>query len=128
MLKNTPEYRIKASLGGCNMCMNVDTYKLILRPVLTDVAWDHSIRTRMEKYNGIYAVTVPSVVQHIGKSGLWSNVKRFDSSSDFDRGPIGLFTDKICSYISNFLHKLRSKPQAASEDRATSGARPGQCR
>jgi len=105
VLRNTPKYRIKASLGGCNMCMDVDTYQLILRPVLTDVAWDHAIRKRMAKYNGIYAATKPSVVQHIGRSGLWSNVKRFDSSSDFDQGPIGLFTEKISSYINNLLHK-----------------------
>jgi len=63
--------------------MNTSTYELVLRNTLIDVAWDHSLKKPMAVFEGIYASTNPSIVQHIGETGLWSNSKRFDIAKDY---------------------------------------------
>lgn len=83
VVRNMDNFMIKASLGGCHMCMSVDTYQGVVRPLLTSVTWDHDLQHEMKKRKGVYACTNPSVIQHIGVHGLWSNANRFDQALDY---------------------------------------------
>ncbi len=105
-VQNTyPTYRIKSSLGGCNMCMDKSTYDLIVKPVLKDVDWDHAMKKPMDDHQGIFATTNPSVIQHIGKLGLWSNASRYDFSADFRQASSGLFFHKLFGKMKSILRR-----------------------
>jgi cellulose synthase/poly-beta-1,6-N-acetylglucosamine synthase-like glycosyltransferase len=65
-------YALKKSAGGINIFFHNSIYSELVRPVLSSVDWDHVLSEKLARRNGSIVVTVPSVVQHIGKFGLWS--------------------------------------------------------
>ena len=76
----TDKYRIKKTIGGVNMFFSVETYKNIIRDCLVHLEWDFMV---CEK-DVLIVSTKPSVVQHIGEEGLWSNKEAgYDYSNDF---------------------------------------------
>ena len=77
------EYEIKKTVGGINLFFHRSLYHKIVRPELRDINWDHALSEKLASVNGSIVATVPSVVQHIGESGLWSRPGKFDVSIDF---------------------------------------------
>lgn len=74
-------YYIKASLGGNNLFYASNIYHR-LRPSLYDVFWDHEMVKRIRLLKGGLFCVRPSVVQHIGRLGLWSD-NNYDVALDF---------------------------------------------
>ena len=77
------EYEIKKTVGGINLFFHRSLYHKIVRPELRDINWDHALSEKLAIVNGSIVAAVPSVVQHIGESGLWSRPGKFDVSVDF---------------------------------------------
>ena len=77
------EYEIKKTVGGINLFFHRSLYHKIVRPELRDINWDHALSEKIASVNGSVVAVVPSVVQHIGESGLWSRPGEFDVSVDF---------------------------------------------
>lgn len=76
-------YVLKKSVGGVNLFFQRSIYQGIVRSVLSNVNWDQALAEKLNKKKGSIVVTSPSVVQHIGESGLWSRPWNFDVADDF---------------------------------------------
>jgi len=82
VLEAHERYYMKASLGGINLFFTRNIYPA-LRPSLNHVQWDHEMERRIKLLKGRFFCTRPSVIQHIGKHGLWS-YGTYDVAEDFD--------------------------------------------
>lgn len=87
--KSYSKFNLKNTIGGINMFFNQKTYKNVLLPVLShgrpNMGWDWEV-CKKARYNICpIVVTKPSVIQHIGISGLNSTTKkrRYDIAEDF---------------------------------------------
>ena len=78
---------IKTSIGGINMFFNRKIYEDVVRDSLLNNGWDFTVVEKMRALNGIMVSTTPSVVQHIGHSGIWSHEGRFDTAIDYESHP-----------------------------------------
>ncbi len=76
-------YYRKTSLGGVNLFFHSGIYLPVVRKALDDLLWDQVLVNRMRKLEGELICTKPSIGQHIGKVGMWSNRKHFDVAEDF---------------------------------------------
>ena len=74
---------VKRSCGGINLFFHRSQYQTIIRPTLESIEWDHAVVDNVGSSGGHIVCTRPSVVQHIGKAGLWSNGETFDHAIDF---------------------------------------------
>jgi|GEM_PF-3124594 len=81
ILEEHDSYYIKASVGGVNLFYPSRIYSA-LRPSLHHVFWDHEMVNRVRLLRGRFFCVRPSVVQHIGKQGLWSG-RIYDVALDF---------------------------------------------
>ena len=77
VISESNHYRIKNSIGGCNLLVDTEFYKK--HPFTQKKSWDYIM---CENTNRII-VSKPSVVDHIGKEGTWSIEGRFDQAEDF---------------------------------------------
>ncbi|MGA7879108.1 MAG: hypothetical protein WCA08_25840 [Desulfoferrobacter sp.] len=81
ILEEHDRYYIKASVGGANLFYSSRIYSA-LRPSLHHIFWDHEMVNRIRLLKGKFFCVRPSVVQHIGKQGLWSG-RTYDVALDF---------------------------------------------
>ena len=80
-------YEQKKDIGGINMMFNVKQYKKF-RHIFDCIQWDHKLCEWILQNNGLMASTVDSVIDHIGKNGLWSNGITYDHAKKFKNKPI----------------------------------------
>jgi GT2 family glycosyltransferase len=75
---------LKSSIGGINMFFNNNLYKEI-RKCLVDIKWDYRVVQYIKEAGSSFAVTKPSVIQHIGVNGVNSSYSgsNFDVAIDF---------------------------------------------
>ena len=79
----TEDYAVKKSAGGINFFFHNRVYSELVRPVLSNVNWDHVLSDKLARRKSSIVVTVPSVVQHIGEFGLWARPGSYDVADDF---------------------------------------------
>lgn len=78
-----PKHILKFDIGGINMFFNYQTYTQIIKFYLNTILWDYVVCEKIRRVGGDIICSKPSVVQHIGKEGLWSNGKKYDKAKDF---------------------------------------------
>jgi len=88
VLKEFGDYYQKESIGGLNMFFDVDFYDEIVKPNLkyeqeTRVGWDWLVVHAMWEKGYPLVCTKPSVLQHIGKRGIFSGPSNYDRAPDF---------------------------------------------
>lgn len=76
-------YVEKKDLGGINLFFDAQTYTRYVRETLVNVGWDLQLSKVIRSHNGSLIALRKSVIQHIGKEGMWSEPKTFDYSSTF---------------------------------------------
>ena len=76
-------YCIKRTTGGANLFFDSQTYREIVRSNLRNVAWDWGLCEHMQRVQGTFAATSPSVAQHIGAVGMWSSPDSYDRADDY---------------------------------------------
>jgi len=80
------DYYRKRSIGGLNMFFDKEVYTEIILPILESckrILWDDYLVEKMKEENYYFLCTNPSVIQHIGRKGIWSNYNRYDYAEDF---------------------------------------------
>lgn len=83
------DYYLKETIGGLNMLFDLPLYQKIIRPNLkyemdTQVGWDWFVVGAMQKMEYPILCIKPSVIQHIGKLGRFSNLSNgYDVALDF---------------------------------------------
>lgn len=85
ILKEEKNYYQKKSIGGINFFFNQSFYKKNIEPALIDLQWDDHVVKFCEENNHPILCTKPSVVQHIGRAGLWSGIRSgtYDFAIDY---------------------------------------------
>ena len=83
IIEEKNDHYIKNSMGGINMLFTKDTYINIIRPTLNTLQWDCDVCSVLKKENGLLLCTKPSVIDHIGENGLWSQPDKYNKSIDF---------------------------------------------
>ena len=79
-------YLVKLTVGGINMFFDRALYHNLIRKNLRPY-WDSKVCESMAKEASIILVTSPSVIQHIGKTGLFGQgYWRHDFSLDYSLG------------------------------------------
>jgi hypothetical protein len=74
----------KCSIGGINLFFSAELYQQVVRPALVDLQWDWKLVSAMQERDYTLLCTRPSVVQHIGREGIWSHPKaEFDYALDY---------------------------------------------
>ena len=82
--ETTERYYRKASIGGLNLFFAAKLYAPLVRPTLTDFQWDLHLVAAMQAGGYAFFCTRPSVIQHIGRQGLWSGPHGiFDFAIDY---------------------------------------------
>jgi hypothetical protein len=82
-LSDRADHRFKSSLGGINLFFDLATWKSAVEPNLNGHGWDHKVSRSVTEQGGALVTTRPSVVQHIGRWGVWSSPLRYDRAEDF---------------------------------------------
>ena len=84
-LREEDLYYEKESIGGINFFFSESIYRQAIRPCLIDLQWDHHVVNSMTQHGKRIYCTNPSVVQHIGRNGIWSGPASgiFDFAIDF---------------------------------------------
>jgi glycosyltransferase involved in cell wall biosynthesis len=83
------DYYVKRSIGGQNMFFDASLYRDVVRPNLIydptrQGGWDQYVVRAMRERGYPFVCTRPSVIQHIGKIGQFSNPRAgFDTAADF---------------------------------------------
>lgn len=76
-------FRLKESVGGLNLLFSRTVWEDWVDPRLTSLAWDRELGSAVCQAGGRLMVSKPSVVNHIGRSGVWSSWLHYDRASDF---------------------------------------------
>ena len=78
-------YYEKKRVGGINLFFSASIYKEDIRPSLVNLYWDQRVVNIFEQEGYKIVCTKPSVIQHIGKEGLWSDATKgsFDFAIDY---------------------------------------------
>lgn len=99
VISETDTYCIKKSLGGVNVCFDLRTYNLYIKPsLLNRQNWDWDLVNRLTAHKINIYCTKPSVIQHIGSNSSMGHgiTEQYDYAEDFidDEviGKIGLIT------------------------------------
>ena len=83
--KETIDYYIKDTIGGCHLCFRTEDYWKYIRYTLISYKWDTNIYRLVNRLDGIIATTKPSVIEHIGEiSSVRTDDIPCDKSIDFD--------------------------------------------
>lgn len=85
IIKTFKNYHIKRTFGGINMFFTNDFYKNHFRCVIDKAknCWDWAVLDYCKKNNFKLYCTKPSVIQHIGTTGLNSKITKYDKADDF---------------------------------------------
>ena len=87
IIKTYPNLYLKKSIGGVNMFFNrklfIPLFSKVLKSSNKNHGWDWSIVRIGKKLDIVMITTRPSVIQHIGFSGLNSSSRRYDIAKDF---------------------------------------------
>lgn len=84
VVRTASDHHEKRSLGGANVVVSAALYREIVRPCLERLDWDWALVEAARARRLPLLATRPSVVQHVGRSGLWSNwVRGSDRAPDF---------------------------------------------
>ncbi len=83
VIEEFPDYRVKASLGGCCLMFDVALYHEVVRPNL-QWDWDWLVVDRMRALGYPMICTRPSGVQHIGLRGFYAHPDQVDHARDFE--------------------------------------------
>ncbi len=75
--------RKKQSLGGINLMFHREIWPSMVETSLTHLGWDFELCQKVLENGGTLLATRPSVVQHLGRFGLWSHPLRYDRAPDF---------------------------------------------
>lgn len=82
--KHMKHYYIKKSVGGINLFFDQEIYLEIVRPLLKSIYWDWEVVKAMQNSKYPILCTRPSVIQHIGERGFWSDPKvGYDVAVDY---------------------------------------------
>ena len=140
-LKEQDTHYEKESIGGINFFFSRSMYQDTIRPALVDLQWDHHVVETLQKTDRKILCTKPSVVQHIGRNGIWSGPASgiFDFAIDFgDTNVINTFTrmlyfrgcrktlfllSPVFSGISKLLKKINFLPRKLTDAIAATGSR-----
>lgn len=84
-LETHADHHIKKSIGGINMFFDVALYQEIVKPVFAKLEWgldwDWLLCNAMTEKGYPILCTRPSVIQHIGRNGVWA--KNHNLNYDF---------------------------------------------
>ena len=75
----------KQLAAGINMFYNATDYKNVVRWSLVNTGWDIALAKLIKKTNGHMFAIYPSVIQHIGKNGMWSTTHNHCESNSFSQ-------------------------------------------
>jgi len=98
IIEERPHFYLKKVAGGVNFFFSREIYFQVIRKASINLSWDFQVADNALE-NGIPIIcTKPSVIQHIGQSGLFSNANKgvYDYAIDF--GTTNLFF-KNCSWF-----------------------------
>lgn len=84
-LEEGPDYRLKRTAGGINLLFDRRVWEDVVYPSLESLQWDLRVAHRIRESGGVIVASRPSVVDHIGRHGVWSNIFHFDRAQDFWR-------------------------------------------
>lgn len=108
------DYRIKASIGGLQTLFDPALYQEVIRPHLR-VNWDDHVVAVMRVRGYPLLCTKPSVVQHLGRTGHYSNLSAgYDVAYDFwgaDPGRVWLLRHWFLLQRLLRVHWHRVRPQ-----------------
>ncbi len=76
-------YVAKFDLGGANLFFDSKTYAQFVRDTLVDVGWDIELSRKTREQDGLLIALRESLIQHIGKEGMWSKENDHDFSTTF---------------------------------------------
>jgi len=83
------DFYLKQIVGGINMFFDAEMYREVVRPNLkfepsTGQGWDWHVIHEMERRGYPFLCTKPSVVQHIGRQGIYSTASGgYDVAHDY---------------------------------------------
>jgi glycosyltransferase involved in cell wall biosynthesis len=84
IIKSTERYHVKVSVGGVNTFFRQDMYPRIRTALrATRSHWDWNVCGEMRIHRIPIISTRPSVIQHIGVSGMNSGIMGYDVAIDF---------------------------------------------
>lgn len=87
IVETYPEFNVKRSIGGINMFFTREIYNLVFKGILKSArknyGWDWRVVRLCFNLKVLLIATKPSVVQHIGNTGLNSSDSRYDIALDF---------------------------------------------
>lgn len=78
----------KGSIGGANVVVRRETYQGWLRDAFFDQGWDWNMVRAAQARGCPLLATRPSVVQHIGFTGLWSHPLHADWAVDYTESSV----------------------------------------
>ncbi|MFH1728361.1 MAG: glycosyltransferase family A protein [Pseudomonadota bacterium] len=82
IIKKESGLAYKSRIGGINLFFHRSLYSFLIRDNLKPF-WDDLVSEAMQKNNLSMVCLIPSVIQHTGKSGLWSTHASYDYAIDF---------------------------------------------
>ena len=85
IIKTYDKFNIKRSIGGVNMFFRKQLYPELFKNALRVGfnGWDLKVIQKARNINILPIATIPSVIQHIGSTGLNSKKNRYDFAADF---------------------------------------------
>jgi glycosyltransferase involved in cell wall biosynthesis len=81
-ISETDNYYVKNTLGGVSLFFSSDYYDNFIK-FMNDRMWDYNLSYYCNRNNIPLICTKPSVVQHIGCSGLNASITNYDYAYDF---------------------------------------------
>jgi cellulose synthase/poly-beta-1,6-N-acetylglucosamine synthase-like glycosyltransferase len=88
VISDAPDFRVKSSIGGLNMCFDAELYRAVVRPNLryeaaSEVGWDWYVVREMRARGYPFLCVRPSVIQHVGIVGRFSRPDSHDVADDY---------------------------------------------
>ena len=102
LLDRYGDYGVKKSVGGVNLFFGAELYAGLIRPSLQAIFWDWYLMEACQEQKVTLACTLPSVVQHIGSSGMWSRGALFH-----DWAPDYKFPKPVARILEPLLFQMR---------------------
>ena len=109
MLERRAGYGVKTTVGGANLFFDRSLYDRLVRPSLQAVFWDWYLMEACREQSITIVCTVPSVVQHTGRYGMWSSGALFyDWAPDFGLPrPLARLIEPVLYQMRRFYDYLR---------------------
>ena len=115
------DHYVKASIGGFNLCFDHPTFATVVEPALHSPGWDWDVVRNLVRVGGRLVCTRPSVVQHIGRVGIYSSpLHSHDRAVDY------WGTNRVARTVAGASHELRRRTSTArTRARVRLGRLPG---